>query len=156
MKNFRSAHGYRLTLGAKSLLILTTSAWRPDELVSKKVGLQAERLLQTGWWIRLATPRNYLLWRQYLDSGGKNLPVVVLVHPVSTLTVAELNVMYASELFEAENRIATRTETATADIQSLDHFCADVVNEMSGLIVVSRRQVFASAQSKILGALGGY
>lgn len=147
-----------LPLIQKVLLYLTTSPWRHLESVSPQIEALLAEMKRMGWRIRLATPRNYLLWRHWLHGQRRKFPVLVLAHPLQAFTVPELNVLFATDLFDARKRCLSESGEPLHqnDEAILDRFCRDVVTPMSGLAVISRRQILAEAEQKLTEALYGY
>lgn len=143
--------------GLKILLYLTTSAWRPSEALSPHLALWIADMAQRGWMIRLATPRNYFLWQRVRNRNCGKVAVVVLAHPVQGLTVAELHVLFATDLFNAQ-RDHTRDDPRSPQchMDALDDLCRGIVTGMTGLAIVSRAHIFAAAQRKLVEALPGY
>ena len=157
MSEHPSTKDNNLTFGMKALLFLTTSPCRLSEFVSPPLIALAEDMVRRGWWLRLATPRNYFLWRQGLNKRCGRYPVVVLAHPVPALSLPEIIVLFATDLLEAERRFAAdKVAPARHDKQALDRFCTGIAMEKSGLAIVSRPHVFAAAERKLVDALQGY
>ena len=131
------------------LLMLTTSAWDADERVHPAVAALAGRIAESGWTIRSAYPRNYLLWRRGRIHTETGLPLLVLPRMFGGLSRLEVNVFLATELFVAQHRVLDGS--APFDTAKLDLFCERLSD--SGLAVAERRAVYERAGREISAAV---
>jgi hypothetical protein len=73
---------------ARLLVRLTTAPWRGSPALTAPVAERLDALAASGWRIRRAGPRNYLLWRGWLrDTPATPLVVVPDVGPMRASAV---------------------------------------------------------------------
>ena len=109
----------RVPFGAKVLLVLTTSSWDQDATtrLDPENSARVKRMLGTGWWIRRAYQRNYVLWRNGHIMRNTRLPILVLPQPASTVREDEAVAFLSAELVRAELRVAGIFPPYTAELE---------------------------------------
>jgi hypothetical protein len=140
-----------LPFGLLVLLALTTSPWHPDERVHASVAALASRMVASGWTIRCAYPRNYLLWHRDRSQSESCLPLLVLPRVFGNVTDLEINVFLATELFAAEHRV--RSPVSPLDTAALDAFCKKLISADSGLAIRSRQLACLKAARAVANAI---
>lgn len=104
-----------LPLSGRILLLMSTTRWRAPSWLDPAIRARLAELAAAGWTIRLAAPRNYMLWRLGRTLNDTRLPVLVLPLDNGRLDPVSRNLFIAAEIVRAEARVAGRPAGAIGD-----------------------------------------
>lgn len=136
------------------LVVVSTAGLRPPGWLDPAIRTRLAALAAAGWTIRLATPRNYMLWWLGRTLNRTRLPLLVLPLDYGRLDALARNVFVASEILRAEARIVGREGPVDPALYPDFEHLVGVRAAAGGVAVRDAAAIYARAWREIERTLG--
>ncbi|MCE7030158.1 hypothetical protein [Jiella avicenniae] len=147
--------GTDLSVGGRLLLSLTTTPWKPDRPVDPTVARLAAGMAETGWRIRSAEPRNYLLWHCGRTLTQTRCRLVVLPRRFGRLSRVEIDVFLFAELAAARWRVSHDTAPLSSAAREARDTCCRAIASRHGWLPFEPERVLGTVRREIGASLAG-
>lgn len=110
----------RVGIVVRLLVYASTTAWRSEMQLAKPVRSRLLELKKSGWFIREASPRNFIIWRSEIYYSG--VSGIIVLPSVNVALDSDERSAIAIDMLDAAGAILSASELA----KSIDSaFCLD-------------------------------